>query len=482
MLTTVSVRTILVEQTERTRQSSKADIERFIEESELKITSLESQISALSALVELRDRERACVDALRYIISPIRALPVELLVEIFRFAIDEETHVKDAYRISQICSDWRKIAHATLRIWTGPICIDLGCKEISGQGHYVDGLEAWLARSAPLPLPVSLELDGANIDIRTLEFVRRIAPRLRSLRCESQFPLWLISRIAECRLDSLEQLELGLADDSPNISVSPAFTMVPRLRKLSMTIYSHEPHVLTPWAQLTDLTLDSDSPDLILDILAQCTSLTHASICTSGWHSYAGSQLIRPPLIFCHLHTLSLDFGFPQHIMEFFGLPFHPRIGRTASEFYANEGEDALEILCGPYALTSHELIVALEHTVHLTHLKLAYPHEHSLDNDLIDALSCKDNVVPLAPDLHNLVLDNIEEVEVSTDALKRLLFSRWRADGEITSLSGLPAVASWSRVELWGIYSEEYVDSMETLQRQGLPLGLNVKNLQADL
>ncbi|KAJ6466230.1 hypothetical protein C8R45DRAFT_839337, partial [Mycena sanguinolenta] len=103
--------------------SSKTDIERFIEDLEQKIISLESQISAL---VELRDRERACVDSLRYIIiSPIRTLPIELLVEIFELAIDDKTHIKDVYRISQICADWRKVAHATPQLWTRPICVDL---------------------------------------------------------------------------------------------------------------------------------------------------------------------------------------------------------------------------------------------------------------------------------------------------------------------------------------------------------------------
>ncbi|KAJ6466201.1 hypothetical protein C8R45DRAFT_839520, partial [Mycena sanguinolenta] len=110
-----SVRAILVEQTERTRQSSKADIERFIKESQLKIASLESQICTF---VQLRDRERTCVDSLRYIISPIRTLPIELLVEVFRLAIDDETHVEDTHRISQVCSDWRNVAHATPRLWT----------------------------------------------------------------------------------------------------------------------------------------------------------------------------------------------------------------------------------------------------------------------------------------------------------------------------------------------------------------------------
>jgi hypothetical protein len=86
----VRVRAAFIEQAERTRRSSQADIERLIKESELKIISLD----------ELRDRERACFAALKFLIPPIRTLPVELLADIFGVAIHDDTHIHDAFRIS----------------------------------------------------------------------------------------------------------------------------------------------------------------------------------------------------------------------------------------------------------------------------------------------------------------------------------------------------------------------------------------------
>ncbi|KAJ7251150.1 hypothetical protein B0H12DRAFT_994479, partial [Mycena haematopus] len=74
---------------------------------------LESQINAL---VELRDRERACVAALRHLISPIHTLPVELLAQIFELAIRDYIP-KDLFRISQVCSHWRQVSHSTPRLW-----------------------------------------------------------------------------------------------------------------------------------------------------------------------------------------------------------------------------------------------------------------------------------------------------------------------------------------------------------------------------
>jgi hypothetical protein len=52
------------------------------------------------SLDELRDRERACFAALKFLIPPIRTLPVELLADIFGVAIHDDTHIHDAFRIS----------------------------------------------------------------------------------------------------------------------------------------------------------------------------------------------------------------------------------------------------------------------------------------------------------------------------------------------------------------------------------------------
>ncbi|KAF8186932.1 hypothetical protein K438DRAFT_1021571 [Mycena galopus ATCC 62051] len=159
-----SVRAVVLEQTERTRRSSKADIERLIQQSESKIATFESQISALesqaTALLEQRDRESACVAALRYIVSPIHALAAELLAEIFEHAIHDDTHVEDVFRVSQVCSDWRQVAHSTPRLWTGPIRLEWFQESQMGDHVAVEGLKAWLARSASLPVSIEYMQPG----------------------------------------------------------------------------------------------------------------------------------------------------------------------------------------------------------------------------------------------------------------------------------------------------------------------------------
>ncbi|KAJ6466200.1 hypothetical protein C8R45DRAFT_1020855, partial [Mycena sanguinolenta] len=268
--------------------------------------------------------------------------------------------------------------------------------------------------------------------------------------------------------------------------------MAPRLRKLNMTIYSNGRlgHVLIfPWSQLTDVTFDSDSPDVILSILVQCPTLTHASICTADWPLSAtaplASMVIACPLV--HLRTLSFVFGLPEHGMRFLGSLSAPALKTLRLDFlrmrfgmqskvslpaFLMHSPDITQLeIRGSRSLTSHELIATLQHTTRLTHLELGYVDRHCVDDALIDALSYHDGVAPLVPHLQELVLREIEEDGFTPQNLERMLVSRWSADMELTPQSVLPAVARWTRVELWGQYSEDLAGRVQMLQVKGLPL-----------
>ncbi|KAJ6466209.1 hypothetical protein C8R45DRAFT_1020879 [Mycena sanguinolenta] len=295
-----------------------------------------------------------------------------------------------------------------------------------------------------------------------------------------------MSRLAECRLDSLEELELGLTDGDPNTSESPALTMAPRLRKSNITMQSDKPHMLVPWPQLTHLTLDCESPDSILGIIAHCTTLIHASLCTSGWYfdaPMAQSTATRPLLA---LRTLSLLVGRPEHMTQFVDALSAPALEELYLDFMRMHWQGTMQaaslarfLIRSPnitrfdlrrsWALTSHELIVVFGHTPRLAHLRLAHLRGRSLDDTLLHALSYKDGVAPLVPHLHHLVLIDIEEDGFAGDALEHMFVSRWWTDAEITSSP--PAVARWSHLELElrDRYSEEFMESMERLQRKGL-------------
>ncbi|KAJ6455381.1 hypothetical protein C8R45DRAFT_1082443 [Mycena sanguinolenta] len=457
-----SMRTVVLEQRERTNGSSKAEIERLIEESESKlIISPESQISTP---IELRDRDRAYVVALRSLISPVTKLPVELLAEIFHLTIrDDDRHVWDALGISQVCSYWRQIAHSTPRLWTGPMEVYLRQGRGSdGEQVYVDGLKTWLQRSAPLSVPITLLLGSGyykNSNNRIPDGILSTAPRWRSLRLDvpDTTPLSFVRQLSEGQFDSLEELDLEpdyFTGFRPTTSIS---FIVPRLRKLRMNLWSNmlPIDILLPWAQLTVLTLSSDFPNITLDILAQCTSLVQATVTTTvpTRHSRSGTPARSEfgegkhfvPFLECMaapvLQELCLNFG---------GMVAGVRAPWSEAHFTAFELRASnitqLELLYSYPA--SNDLLTAMRHAPSLTHLTLICCKECA-DDTLLDALRYKADGIPLVPHLHNLHLDRIGE-KFTKNCLAGMIASRWWTDAELVSRAVPPAVSRWTRVQLW--------------------------------
>ncbi|KAF8143825.1 hypothetical protein K438DRAFT_596706 [Mycena galopus ATCC 62051] len=476
--TPLSIRTILLEQIARTRQTSKSDITRSLEESELKITALQSQIDAL---VELRDRELACSAALRYIISPVYTLPVELLAEIFKLAIGDYAHIKDAHGLSQVCVDWRQVAHGTPQLWAGHLQMTLVSDHIEvSTGPQLrisaprlrrrdysevdpDGsiLKAWLARSAPLPIQISLIMALSDISWRMLEDVLSIAPRCRFLQLEGQpGPIHqLLLGLAQSKLDILE--ELNLPD---KISGGVDFISIPkpRLRSLSIYIISNLSQILMPWSQLTDLTLNVNSSNIAIDVLAQCANLVRASVTSPGWAELPqGPEILALTL----LRTLSVRFcGAVEHVTPFFDCISAPMlqelcVNSTRSDFglWTEAHFTAFQLRASHLTrldfngadLTSDDLLAAIIHAPALTHL-LILSYNDCFDDGLIGALYFKDGVVPLVPHLHHLVFENNAREKVFTeDILAGMILSRWWTDAQLASRVVPPAVARWTHVEL---------------------------------
>ncbi|KAF7357475.1 F-box domain-containing protein [Mycena sanguinolenta] len=448
-----SVRAALLEQTERTRRCSKAEIERIIEESEREIISLQSQIDAL---VELRDSYRARVYALKHIVSPIHSLPVELLAKIFDLAIKGETHIQDAHRISHVCSDWRRVAHSTPRLWTRPLQVKLW-----KTGRVIDGLKAWLARSEPMAARVSLVSGFEDINREILEEVLRVVRRLGSLDLPitRTTPSWLVAQLEQSEFDGLEELHLRVATW---IDPALAFTTVPRLRKLRLINFPRVPQTLVPWAQITDLTLSENPHDVTFGILAMCPNLVVASITTCGFRYH--SQIQPNPLVLGQLHTLTLhSMAKSSYVTPFFSHLSTPLLQslrvnfRDSKRSYWSQTDFTAFQLRAPniaqleFANSDDFTPGSLEATIRsapsLTHLTIALCT--GFDDSFIRALRYRDGVPPIAPCLQNLVVHKGHYVDVAEDVLAAMIASRWWTDAEFASLEVPPAVTRWTYVEL---------------------------------
>ncbi|KAF7357464.1 F-box domain-containing protein [Mycena sanguinolenta] len=449
-LTGASVRAAVLEQTERTKHLSKADIERIIEESELNITSLDSQIDIL---IKLRDSQRADVLALRYIMSSIRTLPVELLAKVFDLSIEDPTHIKDVYRLAQVCSDWRQVAHSTPQLWSRPLRVDLRKRADA------DGLKAWLAQSAPLSLPISII--PAHKDIAgTLEELLSVASRWHSLRIyltTYAMPSWFFRKLSQGMLDSLEVLELGPIDDDAD-PTPLSFTAVPRLRKLNILCGLTAPQTLVPWVQLTDLVIQIDSHEAVA-ILAQCTNLVRASINTSPWCQPPAAK--RDIVALGQLQTLRFFFR-DDHMRQtgHHGPPFFDYLSAPLlqalrldfdREYWTSARLTAFQLRApnitqlefASRKFSSEDLVTAIRNASSLTHLTLTFCTK-AFDDAFIRTLHYQPGMIPLLPQLHNLVVKS-EVMSFTQDVLAGMIMSRWWP----ASSEAPPAVTSWTHVEL---------------------------------
>ncbi|KAJ6466282.1 hypothetical protein C8R45DRAFT_484646 [Mycena sanguinolenta] len=480
MATRFSMYAVLAQQTERTRGSSATQIKELITESDSKITLLRNEIAALesriAALIELRDLERAAGDALRSLTAPIRMLPVELLAEIFLLSIRDGSniysgskswHIQDAFRVSHVCREWRQIANSTLRLWTGPMTVDFRQQRyLTEEGS--NGLETWLARSAPLSVPITVtglvnQSWLTESGSRLTEILLCIAARWRWLRfVDYTVPGSFIQRLAGSRLDSLEELVLWSVEGD-DLHFDPttilSFTTAPRLRN---AILSTACRIPMPWAQLTDITLEGRiSLETFRNIFSQCINVVNVSLIAIGWAVFSPIQ--PDALALNQLRFLSVTSIGGEDGMQFFACISAPALDELRLCFEDGDiewAEDAftafqlrspnitkLTIEGRGLPVPSHALIAAFRHAPSLTHCSIDHCPD-SVDDHFCQALCYTADAEPLVPHLHTLAIAETDG-NLSQDGLATMIASRWWSDAELASRSRPRAVARWRQIRL---------------------------------
>ncbi|KAJ7162987.1 hypothetical protein C8R46DRAFT_1281202 [Mycena filopes] len=425
------------------------------------------------SLIEQRERKPVTIGTL----SPVQRLPVELLAEIFSLTIRDKDpeHFQDAYRVYHVCSQWQQVAATTPRLWTGAVTVTV-TKTLPAKN--VDGLRAWLARSAPLSLPVYLEgpippdTDDTGAFPPVLEALLQVAPRWRLLYADKILPEFY-ERLAKYSLDSLE--EANLTTRHPSV---PFLTTAPRLHTLELEAH---PLLRVPWGQLTKLDLHETS-SVCLGIIAQCSNLTELMVYTDATYQHDIGTIVAnlPRLQTLRVQGLS-DLDGPEQLDQLLdvlhapaldALEIYSDISWTQAVFTAfqlrSQHLTHLRIEhCSPmsnnlgialrYApllthlslrqcdFSSNELIGALVHAPSLTHLGLEYCM--GLNNIFILGLYDTGNSPPLVPRLHDFSLFGTVRLDMTEGCILGMLLSRCRTDEELASAPRV--VARWSHVVL---------------------------------
>ena len=272
-----------------------------LEELSTQLQELDNQYTKLrneqSSLLLFTSKHRA-------LISLIRKLPIDILQEIF-IACLPTTHNAVMSRweppilLTQICSSWRNVAHATPQLWKS-IHIALPChKSGSNSGEYPyfsstlvehidrrsEAILEWLSRSAAYPLDISLgqlglvrtsSLDGLYDKI--IDYLIRFSERWRDVRLSAPSEALLpVATLPPSKFPLLETLFLNFRLSlrkrnllAPSIWMTSGVLKAPKLcdlwlhgmwqdqliPRLSRYPYSEDVTRLPiNWSQLTNISL-----------------------------------------------------------------------------------------------------------------------------------------------------------------------------------------------------------------------------------
>ncbi|KAJ7082969.1 hypothetical protein C8R44DRAFT_58137 [Mycena epipterygia] len=433
----------------------------LIAAAEENIARIDSQIKDLMCL---RDRERGLITALRLVIAPIRKLPSELLVQIFLHSLSSfRPSIKDVLKLCHVCALWKQLAYRTPGLWT----IELPINITKDSTDYIAARKVWLERSAPLPIPISVDLGapGKKSSPSLVDLLLSVAPRWRTLRLHHRM-LPALASLAPDSLRQLEAVELVRRRESGFHPAVSAFLDAPLLRDVTLNV-KHTERFPMPWTQLTRLVLTDSDPQVCLDILVQCTHIVSANIITDPWErlppsSTAGiTTLPRLEDLTLHVRSCLSDSNYiapffrplalsslKKLVIYFDNIEWSAATSRALEQFQIRSPN--IETLSLRFCeLSSEELRSLVFRAPSLTELELEYCM-YCVDNSFLEELKYSDlDPVHLAPRLEVLNLFGVDDA-FDEEMLDEMIRSRWWTAEEFQALVSPPPVARWRRVCLW--------------------------------
>ncbi|KAF8072270.1 hypothetical protein FPV67DRAFT_1484681 [Lyophyllum atratum] len=239
----------------------------------------------------------------RALISGIRKLPVEVIQIIFCWCLPSRncamSSVEPPLSLGRVCSTWRQISFSTPQLWSSlhispPLDYGHGRDQSDWLVPYGEAIEAWLTRSASLPISISFveeqypayPSDAVSTENRYLlgimfGFSRRW--KHLNLRIIQEY-MRPFTSLTENDVPVLETVQLELIKPSPGVDFALVpFLHFPSIRKLSLWNYIHRMPSSLPvqWEVVTSLLLrsrDPYNPPLLtishaLDLLNGCPRL-----------------------------------------------------------------------------------------------------------------------------------------------------------------------------------------------------------------
>ncbi|KAF8205755.1 hypothetical protein K438DRAFT_1818472 [Mycena galopus ATCC 62051] len=462
------------------------------------IQAAEANIGRLTAQI---DELRSILATLRLMVVPIGKLPMELLVEIFRIAVDEAADtLRMIFCLWQVSPYWRQIVQETPELWAkSQLQIKLG-RELTDP--YLNGLKTMFARSTPYPISVTL-IESPQTPSNRFAFpesCRRLADiiiptaaRWKNLDINLGSFLYF-EGLPPGTFEALESLEIRgfRGQDSPIV----IFQSSSRLKSFTLDTTASKIHLIhIPWGQLTHLDITDYSIGGCRNVLLQCDNLISARFNTSFEWDFTPEQVVSPIVILPFLKTLALTFqeyGFgPINGFEAFLMPLSlPSLTRIDFEFSSEDEErwptEAFSAFQGRapqiqritllYSeIDEHGLLALLRNGPSLTTLRTVCCWD-CVDDAFFDALRYHDDdLAPIAPKLEDIDIFNFNlSDECPEGPLEEFIRSRWWEGERVLPDGSPPRVSRLKRVSVRNdsdlpSASEVLKARMEELVLQGL-------------
>ncbi|KAJ7044980.1 hypothetical protein C8F04DRAFT_1067255 [Mycena alexandri] len=371
------------------------------------------------------------------VLDGISLLPSEILGgEIFPLVVHEENYGDLWHRkllvLARVCTQWRNIVHSTPFLWSH---IAINTRQFSGVGRfrrnrftkkYFEALRMCLARSAPLPVSISIDdglvFPGDRKDFaRAVDLISNAAVRMEVLRINSRRRddagvgiLRALELILTGAFQALTEIDFVFPSD---VALVPFSVMsAPHLRRVKLNAGPDPLKFMSiPWPQLTHLTLAAP-PLTCLAVLARCSNLVSAVL----HHMYISLPDGNAPTTATLVHLTSLRLTVSSTLIEAVGNLVLPAL--TMLELICDE-EDMIRVwpplkvfrqlplhniqclMFERFPLVSATLCALLRCTPSVTELKLK--GRDCIDNALLNALRA--DVYwskPLLPQLEMLSID----------------------------------------------------------------------------
>ncbi|KAJ7364943.1 hypothetical protein DFH08DRAFT_766717 [Mycena albidolilacea] len=299
---------------------------------------IEEMEIALCQLKELRASLKTPIDAHRALISPLRCIPRDLLLEIFSSCLPSEHNAlidpaEVPLLLGRICRHWRDVVHTTPTLWSS---IHIPCLDyIRAPPNMILGLErtveAWLERSSACPLSVSVfDTSNYSMDLEKHPLMLQLLPISRrlghlTLVGDAEF-LRPFLRLGPESLPVMKSIWIQTIDghifgNDPDLLDSANALQIPTLEDVTLRIsFLRSPAALPlQWSQLTRLHLEchpvwieNGDPEggldvgTAFDVLRRCPNLVHCELevtqASENPFTLDTSSIILP-----HLRTLALS-------------------------------------------------------------------------------------------------------------------------------------------------------------------------------